>query len=676
MTGKFNFYLAIKESFDARVIPILWASAKTFYEQNSKKSNSWNWADPWLAYDYSIDEIINQCHQTPPHIFGFSVYVWNEQLMDDLALRVKQEFPNCLIVYGGPQIDIKYTDNFFKIKHWVDVVCPSDGYGEVIIKELLDQYPNIDFESVPYIYYTNDGREKIQSKKTLEKKSFEWPSNIFEAQEEYFINKINEVQYTMVETTRGCPYKCIYCDWGGGTYTKIVSKPYTTILDEIDWVAKHKIPMMELASANFGILPIDVDISEYVVEVAKKYNFPKAVYAENAKNNLDRVQKIKSLWAKAGLLNHYKISIQTVDENIKKNVQRIDPPLEAQIEVVKQLKKESADLPIKIETIIGLPGDSYQINLEQIDLVFKHDLPMTRSNIWMLLPEAPAYSPAMREQFGIKTVKKMFVTNPWGLKKEFPMDAGVCSNAFPFNPNTESVVGTYSYSTLEFVDMLLINSLAQAGDSTGINPYLIKYITDKHKVKPSAILDFIYKNYIKTTDRWTNQELQKEFKKIYDTLNGWVNGDIEDTGLDYHPKFPLILSAHMYAAFIILINLKDFYTEICKSLSELFNDNVINDLGHYLIHSLIDLEYDPELGRTFKAKHNWLKYFEYGVLDSGNFLYTLDDKTIYTNGSYQPIDWHSISDDPMQVKKQFVYKQLGDITVPKMSKTIKCTKEN
>jgi len=676
MHGKKNFYLAIKESFNTRVIPVLWTSAKTFYEQFGINAKDWFWADPWLSYDFSIEEIINKCNESPPDIFGFSVYVWNEEYMDTLAQLIKLNFPNCLVVYGGPQVDIKYTDDFFVKKTWVDVVCPSDGYGEITIKELLDNYPITDFEDISYIYYTNSRREKFLSKKTVEKKTFEWPKNIYEAQEKHFLHKINEVEYAMVETTRGCPYKCIYCDWGGGTYTKVVSKPYTTILDEIEWVCKHKISMLELASANFGILPIDVSIAEHVVDLHKKYNYPKVINTENAKNSLDRVSKIKTLWAKSGLINHYKVSIQTLNDEIKNNIERIDPDIEKQVKVINDLKSTVTNLPIKVETIIGLPGDNYNNNLIQIDTIFRYNLPMPRFNIWMLLPEAPAFSPEMRNKFKIKTVKKMFLTFPWIIKPGFKIDDGVITNTFPQNTNVESVIGTYSYSSTEFVDMFLINALAQAGDSTAINKYLIKYITETHNVNPSFVLDLIYKNFFKTADVWTNKELALQFFDVYKSIDGWVNGDLKDTGFDYHEKFPLILPIHMYMSFLILINLKEFYFNISSFLAEQFSDNKINDLGSYLSNSLIDLSYNPDFGREFETKYNWLQYFRNGNLLSGNYKFAITDKTTYTNGNYLDIDWHNISSDNLVKKKQFVYKQLGDITVDKMSSTINCINTN
>ena len=78
------------------------------FGENSQKVDQWVWMNPWIATDYSVDEILEQCKQNPPHVFGCSVFVWNEQLMNDLGQRVKEQHPDCLIVYGGPQIDIKY----------------------------------------------------------------------------------------------------------------------------------------------------------------------------------------------------------------------------------------------------------------------------------------------------------------------------------------------------------------------------------------------------------------------------------------------------------------------------------------------------------------------------------------------------------------------------------------
>ena len=37
----------------------------------------------------------------------------------------------------------------------------------------------------------------------------------------------------IIETTRGCPYKCVYCEWGGGTGTKIIKKDMELVKRDI-----------------------------------------------------------------------------------------------------------------------------------------------------------------------------------------------------------------------------------------------------------------------------------------------------------------------------------------------------------------------------------------------------------------------------------------------------------
>jgi hypothetical protein len=126
----------------------------------------------------------------------------------------------------------------------------------------------------------------------------------------------------------------------------------------------------------------------------------------------------------------------------------------------------------------------------------------------------------------------------------------------------------------------------------------------------------------------------------------------------------------MYIPFIILTNLKSFYSEICLYLSEKFNDKKIIDLGIFLSNAIIDSSYDPAQGRTFDTQYNWLDYFQGKLLESGGFNYIIDDQEVYTNGRLQSISWNQ-SNNVMENKEQFVYKQLGDITISKLSRTIR-----
>lgn len=664
-----HFYLAQKESFNKRLIPLLWTSAKTYYEQFGKQTNNWSWSDPWLVFDNSVEQILEICEQRPPNVFGFSVYVWNELFMNQLAKQIKQLYPDCTIIYGGPHVDVKYNENFFKDYPWVDAVCPSDGYGEIIIKELLDHWPVADWNNVPYVWYTNSQRERLFSTQGIEKRSFEWPTNIYQAQEKHFAPHIDSINSIVIETTRGCPYKCIYCDWGGGTYTKISAKPYTTVLDEIDWISKNKIQNIYVASANFGILPIDVDIAQHLINVHRANGYPKNVHVESAKNNIDRVTEITQLLVKHELINHHIVTLQNVNEEIKNNIERVDVPLHKQSQLVQSLKKINPNLPIKVETITGLPGDSYKATLDQINDLFNHNLPMPRSHVWMLLPEAPAYSQEMRDKFQIKTTRSLFVTYPYVVKPEHQQLQQVESFFFDATTNVEMVVGTYSYSVDEFVDMYMMVSLAMACEYFDFQNNLAKYMMQYHNVQPGELLDVIYKSCIMQSQKFSNDLLSQQFVKLRTQQKDCATGSAANNLVDIDVDFPLQFSTPVHMAFLILQNPKTFFDTVGQELADHYQDSKIKSLCEFVANCVIGFDYNPDSGKVFSSNYNWLEYcYTDQELKLHECEYEISDKDVWCNNQWQAIDWHTVP-DTLPKLTQFAYKQILD-AASKISKTI------
>ena len=70
------------------------------------------------------------------------------------------------------------------------------------------------------------------------------------------MEKHPEVRWNVtLETNRGCPYACTFCDWGSLTYNKVKKFCLNRVYDELEWVGKNGCDFISLADANFGMFP-------------------------------------------------------------------------------------------------------------------------------------------------------------------------------------------------------------------------------------------------------------------------------------------------------------------------------------------------------------------------------------------------------------------------------------
>lgn len=81
-----------------------------------------------------IDEVLDR--MVAPDVFGGSCYIWNWTYTIELAKRVKERWPKCLVVLGGPQVP-NLEGGFFQEHPYVNVIVR--GEGEQPFAEVLKQ---------------------------------------------------------------------------------------------------------------------------------------------------------------------------------------------------------------------------------------------------------------------------------------------------------------------------------------------------------------------------------------------------------------------------------------------------------------------------------------------------------------------------------------------------------
>jgi len=455
---KKNVYLLSIPSATPLYLPLFWASAKTYYETHGKYPDEYNWVLPYAEFMVGLDAIKKAITNNPPDIFGISLYVWNYTMSMELCSWVKETWPHCIVIVGGPHQYVTFQSDFFLRCTFVDACSPDTAYGELVMTDLLDNIQDdgtVNWGNVEQILYPSKQRGMILTgTKKTRASEFDWSFSAYSAQlasmHRYVdIKKICRPNASLgirIETTRGCPYQCTYCDWGGTLGSKMAKKTDDAINGDLSVLslAEFDISIIHFCDSNTGIFgKRDVDTFRLMVEKTNCLgdNRPVVNISGWAKStvHLKYIKEILEVTASTGLIDALKISIQTFDSSSLVNVKRTDIAADEYFMLGDYAR--SLGCTIIAEMIMGFPGLTLDKFYKEFDQPYERDIEV-RFYEWQLLPQSEAYSPDYRKQFKLGTA--------------------VNNNRTPesiFNIANETVVESYSYSRNDYAEMMTVYSL-------------------------------------------------------------------------------------------------------------------------------------------------------------------------------------------------------------------------
>jgi radical SAM superfamily enzyme YgiQ (UPF0313 family) len=336
-----------------------------------------------------------------PGIFLFSNYIWNYERNWKLSALVKEANPESVTIHGGPSTP-KYAgdcEEFFGTNPHVDITVR--GEGEATFAAILDalnptyltdfsnlhDVAGISFRDSSGIVHTPD-RSRIEDLDTI-------PSpyllGLFEPFGQARLAAV-------VESNRGCPYGCTFCDWGSATLSRIRKFDMDRVKAELEWFSRNQLLFVSLCDANFGILERDVEIAEHIAELKLKYGFPKTAALNYAKNTMKHLRPIIDTFASVGLNIEPTVAVQSMDETTLKIVRRSNIKTEKYDELADEFRRSG--LRLATDVMMGLPGstvDSFKSDLQKCT---DRDV-RARCNQTVLLPNSPMNEPSYREEHGI-----------------------------------------------------------------------------------------------------------------------------------------------------------------------------------------------------------------------------------------------------------------------------------
>ena len=333
-----------------------------------------------------------------PVVCAFSTYIWNEQYNLHVAKLIKEKYPNCVIEFGGPQATEKLAKYDF-----IDCIIVSEGeqsFLDLLRKVMMHE---------PY--------ERIYRKERIEDLDFPSPYQlgVFNS----IVKQNPDVLWSMtVETNRGCPHRCTYCDWGGMTYQKVKHFGLERVQQDINWAERHNVGFIFNADANFGMFKErDLEIAKLFRAAADRGKL-EAINVQYSKNSTEVIFEIAQILG--DISRGVTLSVQSMNEPTLKSIKRKNMSINKISEQIEKSKKYG--VKTYTELILGLPEetlDSWKDGFAQILECGQHD----SIDVWFcqMFGDTDLNSSLSREVHGIKTIKAedymSFSKEDYGIKE-------------------------------------------------------------------------------------------------------------------------------------------------------------------------------------------------------------------------------------------------------------------
>ena len=333
-----------------------------------------------------------------PAVIGFSNYIWNTRYNLALARKTKERFPECVIIFGGH--NVPPGDSFLRQYPFIDFLIHAEGEDafRALLLELLNDRP--DFNGIHNLSFRS-GDGYVTTPEVVQTRT-DYPSPYLTGVFDSIFEEHPDMQLdAILETSRGCPRHCAYCDWGC-TASAVRLFPMERVLAEIDWFAAHKVAFLWGADANFGAYARDEEITRHLIEVREKYGYPERLRTNYAKNNRDRVFRINRMLERDGMTKEgATLSFQSLNPDTLKAIGRQNMSLAQFREQIAMYRADG--VTTYSELILGLPLETYESFCRGIGLLLENGQ-HRKINVYNceLLPNSPMAQPAYREKYGIK----------------------------------------------------------------------------------------------------------------------------------------------------------------------------------------------------------------------------------------------------------------------------------
>ena len=336
----------------------------------------------------SCEKIFEAIINTKSDVVGFSCYVWNILTVLNITKKLKREFPDIKMVFGGPDVSPRAC-SLMRKHDFIDVTVI--GEGEETFTALLHAWfsGKTDISGIKGIAYREKGKVFFTGERSQIQNLDEIPSPYLERIiDENMI--ANSEHYIPTETMRGCPYRCHFCYYHKG-FSQVNFFPLERVERELKYILEKEPRGLYLMDPTFNI---DQERAKEILRMVIKYNRISNLHVELKAELLDEemidlLKEAKTDFIEIGIQSANKKTLQLINRHF-------DPDTFSQNVILLNKK----NIPFEIQLIDGLPADNYETLKESINWLLS--LMPNKISIMRLMILPGAYLRANAKRLGIR----------------------------------------------------------------------------------------------------------------------------------------------------------------------------------------------------------------------------------------------------------------------------------
>jgi radical SAM superfamily enzyme YgiQ (UPF0313 family) len=326
---------------------------------------------PFCDEDYFVREI----EEFAPDIVGFSVYLWSQMLFVNVARRLKQSDPSRLIVFGGPSARKELLDlaPYQRAEDYVDAVVPREG--ELIFRSIVGM-ERVDPTGLTAI----GGLDLPRGAGWISTGLAPVLARLDDVPSPFQLGLMAHRKVGYLETFRGCPMSCAFCEWGVADRASMVfSEEYITR----ELTAMRDAEVTAVFSIDAG-LNLNAKAFRNLVAAEERVGLLKSLQGFSIELYPSYLNDLQIEFLKQTKPTYVGVGLQSISNEVLDGLGR---PFKHK-NLTSVLERLGEIVMVDVQIIFGLPGDSPDSFKRTLDAAMK--LPCSALRIYhcLVLPDA------------------------------------------------------------------------------------------------------------------------------------------------------------------------------------------------------------------------------------------------------------------------------------------------